>query len=263
MPGESVEMVVNSDLGPVGLTADNAPTQLVTLRWQVAQGFLIDRQGLFHRGPHALSGGTRLLTRKRLSIPEESAEGYLRALEGAQGDRLIETLFVGRDLLIRSTMSSDRAAANQFAAQIVAATAARMPRMNAVERAMSVLLVASVFPRDFTTPIDQLAMQDPSDLVRVTYMLYRTVDPNTPLYQTMSLRGSDSLRAYVETLRERLRGAAAAAAEQQRASSSSSPSSPSSPRAASASILPGEPAVREATPRAQPGPRRTLAPSRR
>lgn len=215
MPGESVEMRVSTDLGPVGLAIDNSSTQLVTLRWQVAQGFLIDQQGVLHKGPLSLSGSTRLLTRKRISIPDESPEGFNRAIEGAQGDRLIEALSIGRDMLIRSTAATDRAGANRFASEIVGITAARMMRMSPVERAIAIALVASIYPREATTPIDQVALQDPSELVRASYLLFRSIDPSAPIYDDMTSRGSDQLRLLASTLRERLR-VALAAAEQRR-----------------------------------------------
>ena len=208
MPGETVEMLVQTDLGPVGATIDNATTQIVTLRWQLAQGFLVDDKGKFHKGPMSLSGSTRLLTRRRISIPDESSEGYRRALEGAQGDAVIDTLLVGRDLIARSAMASDRQAANQFAAEILAATALRMPRMNAVERANAVILIGSIFPRELVTPIDTIAFQDPSELVRATALLMRVSDPAHPLFDSLEGSSSESMKSLAASMRMRLRVAA-------------------------------------------------------
>ncbi|MGP1310308.1 MAG: hypothetical protein ACTS27_08940, partial [Phycisphaerales bacterium] len=49
MPGESTRITVQSDIGAVGAVLDNAATQGATLRWQIAQGFLVDQGGAFYR----------------------------------------------------------------------------------------------------------------------------------------------------------------------------------------------------------------------
>lgn len=211
MPGESTEVTVNAGLGSVGAALDNAATQVVTLRWQVAQGFLVDQRGTFFRGPTSVSATSPLVTRRRLSIPEESIPGIERALDGAQGDRVIEILYIFRDLAIRTLSMEDRQAANQLTGAIVQTVASRMPRMSEVERAIAVVLVGSVYPRDLLTPIDTVALADPSRLVRVAALISRVNDPDNPAFDAILAEGPDSLDDLVNALRERLRQAAATA----------------------------------------------------
>jgi hypothetical protein len=219
MPGQGTEIRVNTGLGAVGAALDNAATQVSTIRWQVAQGFLVDQQGTFYRGPTSVSASSPLISRRRLSIPDESVDGIRRALDGAQGDRVLEVLMIYRDIAIRSLAMEDREFATQITTTILQSTATRMPRMSELERAAAVLLVASVYPRDLFTPIDEAALNDRSVLVRTCAVVTRVNNPDHPTIAALIEEGSDTLDELMRAFQERLRIAQAAARRQQQGQS--------------------------------------------
>ncbi len=215
MPGQSTEVVVSTDLGAVGAALDSSVTQIATIRWQVAQGFLVDQRGVFYKGPTSVSASSPLLTRRQYSIPDESVAGIRRALDGAQGDRIIEVLAVFRDLAYRTLSLEDRQLATQITSAILQTVAQHMPTMNELDRAAAVLLVASVYPREFLTPIDEAALADPSQLVRLVALAARVNNPDHPAFESLIADGSDDMDALVISLRQRLREAAVAAQRRQ------------------------------------------------
>jgi hypothetical protein len=217
LPGQSTEIVVSTSLGAVGAALDSSVTQIATIRWQVAQGFLVDQQGVFYKGPTSISASSPLLTRRQFSIPDESPDGIRRALDGAQGDRVVEVLAVFRDIAFRSINLQDRQLATQITSAILQTVAAQMPLMNELDRAASVLLVSSVYPREFMTPIDELALQDPSQLVRLVTLIARVNDPDHPAFEALVAEGSDAMDTLVFSLRQRLRDAALAAQRREQA----------------------------------------------
>lgn len=215
MPGDGTEISVNTGLGAVGAAFDNAASLVSTIRWQVAQGFLVDQQGTFYRGPTSVSATSPLITRRRLSIPDESVDGIRRALDGAQGDRVLEVLMIFRDIAIRSLAMQDRELATQITTAILQSTATRMPRLSELERAAAVLLVASVYPRDLLTPIDEAALSDRSILVRTCAVITRVNNPDHPTIAALIEEGSDSLDELMRAFQQRLRVAQAASQRQQ------------------------------------------------
>ncbi len=217
MPGQSTDVVVSTSLGAVGAALDSSVTQIATIRWQVAQGFLVDQQGVFYKGPTSVSASSPLLTRRQLSIPDESPEGIRRALDGAQGDRIIEVLAVFRDIAYRTLSLEDRQLATQVTGAILQTVAQHMPTMNELDRAAAVLLVASVYPREFLTPIDEAALNDPSQLVRLVALAARVNNPDHPAFETLLADGSDEMDELVLSLQQRLRVAAEAARRRQEA----------------------------------------------
>ncbi|MGP1309650.1 MAG: hypothetical protein ACTS27_05580, partial [Phycisphaerales bacterium] len=168
------------------------------------------------RGPTSVSTTSPLMTRRRLSIPDESPNGVRRALNGAQGDRVLEVLYVLRDLAIRSIALEDRQAATELTAAILETIAGAMPRMNELERAASVVLVSSVYPRNFRTPIDQVALEDESLLVRTVAAVSRVNDAADPVFDSVIEEGPEAIDELMNALRTRLRIAAEFQAQQQR-----------------------------------------------
>jgi hypothetical protein len=217
MPGQSTEITVYTGLGAVGAALDSAVSQLATIRWQVAQGFLVDQQGVFYKGPTSISASSPLLTRRQFSIPDESPDGILRALDGAQGDRVIEVLAVFRDIVYRALRLEDRQLATEVTGAILQTVTEQMPLMSEMDRTAAVLLVSSVFPRDFLTPIDSTALEDPSQLVRLVTLIARVNNPDHPAFEALLAEGSDRMDTLVLSLRQRLRQAIEAAQLQQQA----------------------------------------------
>lgn len=209
MPGESTEITVQTGLGIVGAALDNGVTQVATLRWQIAQGFLLNPQGGYLKGPTSVSTTSPLLTRRRVSIPDESPDGVRRSLEGAQGERVFEVLLALRDLAVRAMTAEDRQAASAVIAAVIESVAARMDTMTELDRAAAVLLVGSIFPRETRTPIDERAFADPAHLVRTAALLARVNNPDDPAFDALKADGSPALDTLVDSMRERMRAAIA------------------------------------------------------
>ncbi len=180
-PGESVDADVWVGHGQVGAFLDNlAPSY--TLRWQVTQNFIVNREGGFTAGPLSVTTDSGIRTRSAIGLSGDSVDAVASALPSIQGDPLLETMFFARSLAITAdSLDPPDAAARAEAASLAAALANRFSSYTEGERMLAVLILAPAF-QNWEFPLDEAASKDPSAYVRLAWLLARAPEPTHAAY---------------------------------------------------------------------------------
>lgn len=180
-PGESVESDVWVGHGQIGAFLDNlAPSY--TLRWQISQNFIVNREGGFTAGPLSVTTDSGMRTRAAIGLAGESVQAVREALPNIQGDPLLETMFFARSLAITAdSLEPPDAAARADAATLAGALAERFGSFTEGERMLAVMTMAPAFQgREF--PLDEPASKDASPWVRIAWLLARAPEASHEAY---------------------------------------------------------------------------------
>lgn len=181
MPGESIEAVAWAGQGQLGDFIDSI-SPAFALRWRATVGFTTDGQGRLGAGANSITADAGIMSRPAIEGLGLTPEKIRDALFQSQGDTLLEAMFFARTIGALVQANPNDAEGKSISDGLVLAFSQKMPKMSEVERAMTVVVVGGMFPRNEITEIDRVAGADTSRFVRIVFLTERNPPADHPAY---------------------------------------------------------------------------------
>ena len=210
MPGEALTARIWAGQGWLGQALDGLADRSLTMRWRAVQGYRMDNTGRYLGGAMGLTAEVPIIAQTGVAPLGQSAEAMAKGFAEAQGESLIEALFFVRSALQRTKEDPNNPDARTIAATLDRAVADRMPSMTELERALTTLVVGSAFLRSELAGLDAIAANDPSPIVRLSYLIARVPDPDDGVYNSFDAGADPDMARFAELLRAGLLAAEAA-----------------------------------------------------
>lgn len=210
-PGEAIQTRVWAGQGSVGDFIDSV-SPAFTLRWRATVGFVTDGQGRLGAGLGSITADAGLMSRPAVETLGLTPEKVRDALFQSQGDTLLEAMFFARTIGALVLANPKEEEGKAVLEGLLMGFAQRMAKMSEVERAMTIIVVTGILPRDMITEVDRAAGEDSSRFVRMAYLAERNPPPDHPAYDAALADPDADWSELARLLREEAAERAAAAA---------------------------------------------------